>query len=106
MALSKARGKGLFEMADQSSTRICLHLGAVRRSHSGVDLMRLLSFAQFPGCGGEELAKVCEGREDRSWDGCSHGRICPFQLLFVQKVWTSIWAAPEYVCPVVDLVCP
>jgi hypothetical protein len=46
LVLSKANGEGVFGMADQFSFRIRLHLGARWRSHSDVDLIPRLSFAQ------------------------------------------------------------
>ncbi len=49
MALSMANGEGLFGMAIQFSFKIRLHLGAMGRSHRGVDRMPLLSLAQFSG---------------------------------------------------------
>ncbi len=45
--VSRANGEGVFGMVNQSSYRIRLHLGAMGRSHRGVDLMPLLSSGQF-----------------------------------------------------------
>ena len=63
VALFSAKGEGVFEMVAQSSSKICLHLGAVGRSHSGVVLMLRLSFILPLSWvrGGQERAHVCEG---------------------------------------------
>ncbi len=49
VALFRANGEGIFEMADHSSSMICLYLGAMGRTHNGVDLMSLLSLAHVSG---------------------------------------------------------
>ncbi len=45
VALFKVKGKRVFGMANQSSSRIRLHRGDMGRSHNGVDLMPRFSFA-------------------------------------------------------------
>ena len=45
VALSSVSGDGVSGMVVQSSCRICRHLGAMGRSHSGVVLMMRLSFS-------------------------------------------------------------
>ena len=49
VAVSRAIGEGVFGMFVHSSSRICFHLGAMGRSHIGVELMIRLSLAQCSG---------------------------------------------------------
>ena len=49
VALSRAKGEGVFGMVVQSSSRIFLHLWAMGRSHSGVEFMPRLSLSQWSG---------------------------------------------------------
>ena len=49
VALSRAIGEGVFGIVVQSSSRICIHLEAMERSHSGAELMGRLSLAQCSG---------------------------------------------------------
>ena len=49
VALYMAIGEWVFGMFVQSSSRICLHLGAMGRSQSGVEFMVRLSLAQCSG---------------------------------------------------------
>ena len=57
VALSRARGEGVFGTVVQSSSRICLHLGAMGRSHSGVEMMPRLRLAQWSGFVEESSAR-------------------------------------------------
>jgi len=49
VALARAIGEGVFGMFVQSPSGICLHLGAMGRSHSGMELMFHLSLAHCSG---------------------------------------------------------
>jgi len=56
VALSRAKGEGVFGMAVQSSSSMCLHLWAMGRSHSGVELNPLFSLFQWSGFVDESIA--------------------------------------------------
>ena len=58
VALARARGKGVFGMVVHSSSRICLHLGAMGRSHSGVELRPRLSLVHCSGSVEEHSARM------------------------------------------------
>ncbi len=64
---------GVFGMAYQCSSRIRLHLGAMGRSHSGVDLIPRLSSAQCSGSVEDKRARKYV-RATRS--GCVRGVRC------------------------------
>ena len=55
--LSRFIGEGVFGMDVQSSSRIRLHLWAMGRSHSGVQLMSRLSLSQCSGVMDESSAR-------------------------------------------------
>ncbi len=58
VAVTKVVGEGVFGTVDQSSSRICRHLGAMGRSHKGVDLIPRLSFAQCSGVVEDKSARM------------------------------------------------
>ncbi len=70
MALSKVKGEGVVRMADQSSFRICLHLGATGRSHSGVELMFRLCSGH---CSGSVEDKSARKHARAASSGCGRG---------------------------------
>ncbi len=70
MALAKARGEVVLGMVVRSSSKICLHLGAMERSHSGVELRPRSSLVYRSGSVEEDSARMCVNA-DRS--GCGRG---------------------------------
>ena len=58
VALARAIGEGVFGMVLQSSSKICLHLGAMGRSHIGVELMSSLSLANCLGSEEEKSTRM------------------------------------------------
>ena len=57
VALARVKGEGVLGIVVYSSSRICLHLGAMRRSHNGVELMPRFSLAQCLGSAEEKSAR-------------------------------------------------
>ena len=57
MALAMAKGEGVFGMFVQSFSRICFYLGAMGRSHIGVEMMYRSSLAHCLGYVEEKRAR-------------------------------------------------